>query len=123
MPLGSARRRQCLTISSEGKALGCLHAGGLACHQAFWKNMRTSVAVEPVVTRLVVFHVPDRVRGSHPSAVTTPPALVWSPHNPLDECFKCDPTLGTLHFPGCLLLVASQWVSTVTADASKSCDN
>lgn len=65
MPLGSAHRRQCLTISGEGKALAYLHTGGLACHQAFWKNMRTSVAVEPVVTRLVVFHVPDRVRGNH----------------------------------------------------------
>lgn len=32
--------------------------------QAFWKNMGTSFAVEPVVTRLVVFHVPDRVRGT-----------------------------------------------------------
>ena len=65
MPLEPAHRRQRLTISSECRALGCLHAGGLARHQAFWKNMRTSVVVEPVVTRLVLFHVPDRVRGNH----------------------------------------------------------
>lgn len=49
----------------RAQGVGVSARGGLACHQAFWKNIRTSVAVEPVVTRLVVFHVPDRVRGSH----------------------------------------------------------
>lgn len=47
------------TISSVGVFAG----SDLACHQAFWKDMRTSVAVEPVVTRLVVFHVPGQGEG------------------------------------------------------------